>query len=352
MKKQKNPAIKFKPKLTHWDIDYFLHGNEKAIKNSRIYSAAKKLASKAHPTFKDEYDTKWEYFYLPIRRRGTICVPLGLMKYRGEFFAFFRPSFKTIRISRGKEEAEDFYLDVFRETLRFLPLIKKHGTPLLERLVPYDIRAGKIKGRYVLEKPMSLKEKERLLSIYKQHMEKSLKLPSVSLNEYLEAAAVCYRAAFGKKTEGLKPAEMYKRWADGRDGGMLSIADKDGKEGFEQWHKKGGWTIGHPFEIVFSWHRHGIHLYPPSEDRPHFSLRVTNYAYAGAFLQMLEALIEKNIPFQANAIEDVLNYLTGETYFTVNEYDEHFIHYIPSREHRKLYFKHVEWEEIKLPSLK
>ena len=58
-----------------------------------------------------------------------------------------------------------------------------------------------------------------ILNDYNHYLKKDLKTKGCSLNEYLGAASVCYKAAFGKKADGLKPLAMHEKWADQRDGG-------------------------------------------------------------------------------------------------------------------------------------
>lgn len=62
---------------------------------------------------------------------------------------------------------------------------------------------------------------------------------------------------------------------------------------------------------------------------------------------MIIALIKENIPFQADKLKSVLEFLAGETYFTVNDYSEHNFYYCPSKEYKKKFFPHIEWDEIK-----
>ena len=144
---------------------------------------------------------------------------------------------------------------------------------------------------------------------------------------------------------------MYKKWADGRHDGMLDIKNKDSKEEFSNWQKNHSHG-GHPFEIVFSWKQHGIHLYPPYNENPFYGLRVTNYSYAEIFIKMLRALIKNKVPFGAEQINEILDYLTGETYFKVNEYDNLRFIYIPSKEYKDKYFKYIEWDEPNILKLK
>jgi hypothetical protein len=133
---------------------------------------------------------------------------------------------------------------------------------------------------------------------------------------------------------------------------MLSIKNKDSRRAYGSWYRGRKWTGSHPFEIVFSWIDHGIHFYPPSKGRPYFSISVTNFGYVGHYLRMVLALIKFDVPFQAEQFAFVLDYLSGETDFTVNEYGDHFFHYIPSKEYRRRYFRHIEWEIPRLVEFK
>lgn len=341
----------FKPKLCSEDIEYYLHGfNERQIENNEVYALVEELTGLAYPTYEDQYDKRWEYFYIPIRRyRNTIAVPIWIMEYNNEFFVTIQ-SFGNFRIKKGDNETENFYRDVILETLRFVPIVKKDER-ILQNIVPYDIRTGKIRGRYVLNKPLSRHKKGIILENYKGHIAKNLQIKDISLNEYLSVAAICYKGAYNKKAEDLTNLEMYNKWADGRDGGMLSIEDWDSKNSFEEWCHSGKYAGSHPFEIVFSWHRHGIHLYPPNirySDSSCYGLRVTNYTYARDFIKMVDALIEMQIPFEADDLDKVVDFLSGDTYFTVNKMDDHDFIYIPSKEYRQKYFPHIRWDEIKV----
>ncbi|MCK4244294.1 MAG: hypothetical protein KAX20_01570 [Candidatus Omnitrophica bacterium] len=79
-----------------------------------------------------------------------------------------------------------------------------------------------------------------------------------------------------------------------------------------------------------------------------YSLRVTNYAYAEDFIRMVKALVKNEIPFIAQNLEEVLDYLAGETYFTVNDYSENSFFYIPSQEYKKKFFKYIEWDKLRI----
>ena len=219
----------------------------------------------------------------------------------------------------------------------------------MKKTVPYDFRTGRITGKYVLSRMMSQKEKEKRLNNYRQHLQKELTVRGCSLKEYLGTAALCYRKAFRKGAAKLTPRQRHDKWAATGDGGMLSIKDPDSRRAFSRWYNRSGWTGAHPFEIVFSWHDHGIHLYPPaSHNAWQYCLKVSNYDYAGVFADMADTLIADQVPFTAHDFENVLDFLAGETYFTVNEYSDNSFFYVPSREYKTRYFKHIEWDELKI----
>lgn len=342
----------FKPQIIFDELDYYIDKfNEKQIENTGIYELVKKLTCEVLPCYQDEFDKRWENFCLPVKRRAKVITLLfDILEYKKEFFVHFR-LLGSMHIKKGSRKEEEFYERIFSEALRFIPVIKADRN-VLEKSVPYDLRTGKIKGSYLMEKVLSKNSKEKMLKDYAGHVEKIQEVREISLNEYLRVAGICYSTAFKKEAKSLSPPEMYKKWADGRDGGMLSIRDRDDKKKFMDWLQSGVHAGSHPFEIVFSWHRHGIHLYPPSFQQPYFSLRVTNYAYAPNFVKMVKALIKEKISFRSDELKNVLDYLAGETYFMVNDYGEHNFWYIPSREYKKKFFRHIEWDKIKIPEWK
>jgi hypothetical protein len=192
-------------------------------------------------------------------------------------------------------------------------------------------------------------EAGRIKKRYAAHKRKKKRMLGCSLNEYLEVATICYRAAYKTgRTKDKTPRELYQVFADGRHGGMLNIEDGDSREAFAKWYDSGVWAGSRPFEIVFSWREHGIHLYPPRKHNGwRHGLRVTNYAYAETFIKMVDTLIYHKVPFATHDLEDVLDYLTGEYYLSVNSYGRGTLPvFISSKEERG--FKHVEWQPLKV----
>jgi hypothetical protein len=67
---------------------------------------------------------------------------------------------------------------------------------------------------------------------------------------------------------------------------------------------------------------------------------------------MVRILIKRKVPFIAYNLEEVLDYLRGETYFTVNTYADNSFSYIPCQEYKKNYFKYIEWDNPKILKMK
>lgn len=336
----------FEPKTTFSDfLRYLPPRSEKRIQDSELYKAIKTLSKKAFPSEDSEYDKRWKDFYLPLKRRGyVILVPLSIMLYENKFFVSFPSSLIEWEVDKGRTNndfSRNFYRNLIGQILALCPILKKNPD-IVSMALPYDMRTGKVLGKYVLEKLMSSGKKEGIAKLYCDHLQKAITTVDISLDDYLDIAALCYRACFGRKTGGLSAEQMYKKWADGRDCGMLEIQNRKSKKEFARWLDHKSHCGGHPFEIVFSWIDHGIHLFPPRQERPYFTLRVSNYAYAMRFLDMVMALIRKQVPFRAHELERVLDYLSGDTYFSVNTYSQHFIYY--NSEYKKL-LKHIKWDD-------
>jgi hypothetical protein len=139
-----NLLSSFRPKLSNENVEYHLYGQGNIdIEDDNIYNLTEKLVNIAYPTYEDKYDKRWEYFYVPIKRnRKTVAVPMWIMEYNEEFFIIVQ-SFGAFHIKKGNENAEKFYYNIILDTLKFSSIIQKDES-ILERLVPYDIRTGKI----------------------------------------------------------------------------------------------------------------------------------------------------------------------------------------------------------------
>lgn len=327
--------------------------------NDALYAKAAELAAKAEPSFDDQWDTTWKYFYLPMKRKGRmICSPFSLNLHRGKsysisFYGFTSGGYHGIE--KGNDEVPDYYFHFLDETIRFITLLKEYGNQLIEKTLPFDWRTGIIKRKYTCpaHELMTTREADRIKAAYQKHLKKKLSVSEISLNDYLNTAAICYRAAFEKDIQRidkeLTPRDLIKRWADNRHGGMWLMEDPDSKKEYMDWLYSNKWDGAHPFEIVYS-SPHGIYLYPPENEDTFFRLSVDDHFYYPEFARMAAALVEHNIPFKAGSLDDVLEYLTGESDMEVNtgSMRNPTFRYETSRENRKQYFRHIRWDEIQV----
>ncbi|MCP5049361.1 MAG: hypothetical protein GY940_19480 [bacterium] len=327
-----------------------------------LYAKIKELTSKAKPSFDDQWDTTWKFFYLPMKRKGRlICNPFSVNLHRGKAYSIcfygFSSGMGYHGVEKGNDEVPDYYFQFIDETIRFIPVLKEYGNQLIEKTFPPDWRTGTIKRKYITpaHELMSMEESERIRTAYQTHLEKKLKVSEISLNDYLNTAAICYRPAFEddikqltrQMERELTPRDLIKRWADSRHGGMLFIEDPDSKEEYMNWLRSDEWRGAHPFEIVYST-PHGIYLYPPEKDDLFYRLSIADHFYYPAFARMADALVEHNIPFEAYGLDGALEYLTGESEVEVNTMSWHnpTFRYTTSRENRKMYFPHIQWDDI------
>ena len=191
------------------------------------------------------------------------------------------------------------------------------------------------------------------LKKYRNHLAKNLTVESISLNQYLSVVAICYRAAFGEKTRGLKPIDMYLKWADGRHGGMLDIKDWNSEKEFDEWLNGKKIPGSHPFEIIFSFIEKGVCLFPPLKQRNYFTLRCPTYLFADVYVAIVLELIKNDIPFKAPDLENMLDYLTGEKLFDVNSgHPLISLKFWEEKEYFERYFRHIKWDKLEYPKWK
>ncbi|MCX6773221.1 MAG: hypothetical protein NTV88_05665 [Candidatus Micrarchaeota archaeon] len=135
------------------------------------------------------------------------------------------------------------------------------------------------------------------------------KAGGVSLNGYLHTASVCYREAFEHSVSHMTELQMYRVFSDGRFGNMLEIKKKDSAKAFAKWISSEDNVGNHPFEIVRGMGTFGIHLIPPSTERPFFTLTLGSEIWSDNYLKMARALAKSGIPSEAPDLERAVSYL-------------------------------------------
>jgi len=346
----------FKARLDYGDLGYLLKGWQATdIMNNQLNDRLRELANQAEPSFEDEYDRVWQDFYLPVERDSqVITIPFRIDEYlgNGNISAVF-PSQASILCLRRETNDDcehnqfiDEYKAIIDEAISFVPLLKEKGEEALN--VPFDIRLGKVKAKYVLEDTIPEEEREEILKRYEEREYRTIS--KISLADYFRTAAICYRAAFPKGTKGLSPTEMYDRFAHSNHR-IFPIDNPTNESEFDEWLKSG--RPGHAFWFAFR----TAHLYPPSNPKQVYRLssselrRSDNLEQAQSYLKMVSALIDARIPFEAD-LDEVLDYLSGETEFSVKIGERPIYHYEDTPENRIKIFPHIKWDPLKIPKWK
>lgn len=331
---------------------------EKTVSNSHLYRMVEDLTDQAQPKRFGKGDLRWISFYLPVRDMGrAICVPFAVTKYRDNFYVHLNVLGRFC-VTKGDDEYDKLFDTIVSEVAKFVPDLRDRHD--VERLVPYECRTGKIKGRYVLErKLLPARLRRKILSAYKAHLAKRLTTAPVSLNQFLNVTAICYRAVHSE-ADSMQPQEMYERWADVRHGGMLELKNPNSVEEYGEWLHGRTWEGSHPFEIFPGYSQLGIHLMPPKrlEEIPWnpdmanvYVLSLSATSHAETYVKAANALMEHNISFIAPNLAEMLQYLAGESMFTVNSYSGNKLLYSDTREEKRKYFKHIEWDGLKIVKL-
>ncbi len=323
----------------------------RVVENTKLYELAEDLVSQFRPSKTySKNDIRWTHFYLPLEGPKLRAIPFGIGYVNGEYWLGF-DELGQVGIKKGDQKVSDVYFDILRSTAAFEHLTDKAA---LEKVIPWKFRTGKAKRKYVDTDVDFWKGSDcrKVSKAYASHLAKGLKSGPISLNHYLETAAIAYRAAFPDEA-GKSPLELYKAHADLRHGGMLEIKRPDSRSAYNRWLLSDEWQGSHPFEVVFSWHNYGIHFAPPRMDRwsdaNSFNITVGDSVYSQMYIKMLSALMQAGVAVttQQPMLNDALQYLSGELYYTVNDYSNNYTHYEGYAEEEEL-FKHIKWDEIKV----
>ncbi len=354
----------FSPRFMFKDLEA-IAGNQIEIESDAFYERIEEITSRVKPSFQDKYESKWANFYLPVNREGElICTAVSIfLSYKKSLHVSFPDisRYGAAAVVRGADDIPEEYAAVLDEASRFMPFVKEHGKELVSVFHPYEWRTGRIRRKYTCD-PSSLisrEEGDALLAAYERHLEKKPALTEISLNDYLNTAAICYRAAFPEDIERFERQEkrtdlsgeyLHKRWADGRHGGMLFLKDRDSKKEYMDWLLSREWEGAHPFEIVYSGNIHGITLYPPDNREKEYRLNVVDPFYNAETLKMVAALIEHVVPFSTYSLGELVNYCRGESHINVNNFSMRgdWFQYTDEEDEREQYFSYIEWDEIQL----
>ena len=138
------------------------------------------------------------------------------------------------------------------------------------------------------------------------------RLDSMTLNDYLGLCSMCFRIR-GEDISGMTLKEQFKRFADGRDDGLLEIYPDD-PDAFTEFCRTS--NSGHVWEIRsghgWSW----MHLFPRYDDGGWY-LELSGCFDRTDFIHIALALYAKGLPLQVRDAVKVLRALRGEDYIGI-----------------------------------
>jgi hypothetical protein len=129
------------------------------IKSTQLYTRVKELTEMAYPTQVNERDKRWNYFYVPLKYHGkNAVIPMSIMEYNSSYHIYFpsSESLKPLRVTEGNRQYRAVYDKAISGAAEFLPSLV--DIKLLEEMVPYEFRTGKIKSKYIPRKERPIKE--------------------------------------------------------------------------------------------------------------------------------------------------------------------------------------------------
>ena len=136
------------------------------------------------------------------------------------------------------------------------------------------------------------------------------RIPTMTVNSYLRLCSLCFTIR-GEDVSGMSLKDQYKRFSDGRDGGMLDI-DPDDPEAFKEFEP----FDGHAWEIRagHGWSR--MHLYPV-HDEDGWYLALRGSFDRTDFIHIALEFHDRGLPLEVYGAKDVLRALKGEDYIGI-----------------------------------
>lgn len=136
---------------------------------------------------------------------------------------------------------------------------------------------------------------------------------SLCKNTYLALVKQAYIAA-GLAVDNLSDIESYKRYADGRDGGLLALADND-ESAFLAWIYSNEWQGCHPFEIISGYRSDNRIVLKPVHQGDGFVFNFfigDDLSCAARAIRISLRLASLNIPFAMHQALRYMNVLNGK----------------------------------------
>ena len=115
----------------------------------------------------------------------------------------------------------------------------------------------------------------------------------------------------------MKPVDLYRKFADGRDFGLTQL-NPDSPQAFEEWFNKREWQFGHPWEVCRGGNSTHISLYVDKQAHGwRLSLAGKSSGRVAETVRFAIALYNHNIPFKLWDAKDILTMVSGADYIGI-----------------------------------
>lgn len=134
---------------------------------------------------------------------------------------------------------------------------------------------------------------------------------------FFDCCKMGYDANSYPHSADMKPVDLYRKFADGRDFGFTKL-NSDSPQEFEEWFDKREWQFGHPWEICRGGNFTHISLYVEKQASGwRLSLVGKSRGRVAETVRFAIALHNHNIPFKLWDAEEILAMVTGTDYIGI-----------------------------------
>lgn len=285
-----------KKKLSSMTVSNYINSLEISIRNCHSTALIEKdrmllnelyeILNKIKPTGDDNRHDLW--LYALNDRKKKVWFSLCTVEYK-EFKSVWLGSKRIIEINPNQKEGWPYkmtnLLEWLIESVKEVIEMLKDGTynTFIEENLPYKYRQGSISRKtyyemYPDEVPdyegcLTKDEIDEFSKVASQFgfsedgsIESDFTLLAMTSGKFFEICSYGYKENKMKGYETLPPLELYKRFADNRDGGLTKI-DMDSEKDFLLWYSKNDkdkWEEGenpsHTWEVMAGGSRTRAHL--------------------------------------------------------------------------------------------
>ncbi len=199
----------------------------------------------------------------------------------------------------------------------------------INQYLPYSMRTGRLLRQHYWEidpeekewtlKGLTVSDIDTLKTIVElsENEEQTIFSDKMTSGIFFDCCQLGYEAnSYSYETE-LKPVDIYRKFADGRDFGLTQL-ETDSPEAFEEWFDKREWQIGHPWEVCRGGNSTHISLYIDKQSNGwRLSIAGKSRGRVAETVRFAIALYKHNIPFKLWDAKEILAMVSGTDYIGI-----------------------------------